>query len=205
MSLKYLTVLMPAAGLVALAAEEPAHAGLVFNKMCKPAERTAVSDAFSAARPIAKAAVAALEPKNFPKSKSAYETWFGKVGQARLDRVRDIYARTLAFAEARQTLTIECNTPKKCKPSTYAYVYPDTPDVVTFCGAFFDKKTPARYGDSRAGTFIHEVTHFFGTDDHEYGEVDAKELARKNPDKATDNADNFQYFADWAYGRGKTE
>lgn len=53
--------------------------------------------------------------------------------------------------------------------------------------------------DSRAGTLVHEMSHFnviANTDDHEYGQVAARRLARKNPNKAVNNADNYEYYAE---------
>ena len=35
-----------------------------------------------------------------------------------------------------------------------------------------------------------------GTQDHVYGQTDAKSLAKSNPTQAIDNADNHEYFAE---------
>jgi hypothetical protein len=53
--------------------------------------------------------------------------------------------------------------------------------------------------DSRAGTLIHESSHFTangGTQDYVYGQSSAKSLASSNPDEAVFNADNHEYFAE---------
>jgi hypothetical protein len=53
--------------------------------------------------------------------------------------------------------------------------------------------------DSRAGTLIHEVSHFnvvAGTDDIVYGQAGAKSLAASDPNGAINNADNHEYFAE---------
>jgi len=53
--------------------------------------------------------------------------------------------------------------------------------------------------DSRAGTLIHESSHFTAngaTHDHVYGQENAKNLATSNPSQAIDNADNHEYFAE---------
>jgi peptidyl-Lys metalloendopeptidase len=46
---------------------------------------------------------------------------------------------------------------------------------------------------------IHEMSHFnviAGTDDWAYGQSAAASLARSNPTRAVDNADNHEYFAE---------
>jgi peptidyl-Lys metalloendopeptidase len=53
--------------------------------------------------------------------------------------------------------------------------------------------------DSKAGTLIHEMSHFnvvAGTDDHVYGQSGAKSLAISDPAAAIDNADSHEYFAE---------
>jgi peptidyl-Lys metalloendopeptidase len=53
--------------------------------------------------------------------------------------------------------------------------------------------------DSKAGTLVHEMSHFnvvAGTDDHAYGQSAAKSLALSNPDLALNNADSHEYFAE---------
>ncbi len=53
--------------------------------------------------------------------------------------------------------------------------------------------------DSKAGTLVHEMSHFTavaGTDDHAYGQTNAKSLAISNPDLALNNADSHEYFAE---------
>ena len=64
-------------------------------------------------------------------------------------------------------MTFDCS----CTESgTYAYVYPDSPYQVYLCGAFWS--APNTGTDSRAGTIIHELSHFTvvaGTNDWAYG------------------------------------
>ena len=51
--------------------------------------------------------------------------------------------------------------------------------------------------DSRGGAIVHEISHEeVDTDDHVYGEAGAKQLAQNDPEKAIDNADNWEYFAE---------
>ena len=58
---------------------------------------------------------------------------------------------------------------------------------------------PANGTDSKAGTLVHETSHFTvvaGTDDHVYGQTGAHNLAVSNPTNAVDNVDNHEYFAE---------
>ncbi|CAF3733890.1 unnamed protein product [Rotaria sp. Silwood1] len=53
--------------------------------------------------------------------------------------------------------------------------------------------------DSKAGTLVHEVSHFSivaGTDDYAYGQSSALALAKTNPAKARMNADNHEFFTE---------
>jgi peptidyl-Lys metalloendopeptidase len=59
--------------------------------------------------------------------------------------------------------------------------------------------SPLTGPDSQASTLAHELSHFDsvdGTNDHEYGIPKSKGLAKKDPAKAIDNADNFLYYVE---------
>ena len=84
-----------------------------------------------------------------------------------------------------------------CKKRYYAYVYPAQPYVIYLCSVYW--QAPATGTDSKAGTLIHEMSHFdvvAGTDDYVYGQTGARNLAITNPDNAVMNADNHEYFAE---------
>ncbi|UJR18655.1 hypothetical protein I4U23_005563 [Adineta vaga] len=58
---------------------------------------------------------------------------------------------------------------------------------------------PAFWTASKAGTLIHEISHFnivAGTKDNVYGQTGCKNLAIKNPTLAINNADSHAYFAE---------
>jgi hypothetical protein len=79
----------------------------------------------------------------------------------------------------------------------FAFVYPTNPYMVYVCGGFWSAALTGT--DSRAGTLIHEITHFTvvaGTDDYAYGQSAAMALAVSNANQAVDNADNYEYFAE---------
>ena len=74
---------------------------------------------------------------------------------------------------------------------------PDQFGKIYLCGAFWN--APNTGTDSKAGTLIHESSHFTvngGTSDWAYGQSDCKSLAISNPARAIDNADSHEYFAE---------
>ncbi|KAG9073431.1 hypothetical protein FS749_015207 [Ceratobasidium sp. UAMH 11750] len=82
-------------------------------------------------------------------------------------------------------------------PDTYAFVYPNKFPTIHLCGAFW--KAPTNGTDSKAGTIVHEGTHFNnigGTSDFAYGQQGAKDLAKQDPDQAVMNADSHEYFVE---------
>lgn len=121
-----------------------------------------------------------------------YTTWFGTYTSSRYNTVRSHFA-AIEDAVYNRAMVFDCT----CTDSAYAYVYPTQPYKVYLCNAFWS--APNTGTDSRAGTIIHELSHFnvvAGTDDHAYGQTAAKNLARSNPKKAVDNADSHEYFAE---------
>jgi peptidyl-Lys metalloendopeptidase len=122
-----------------------------------------------------------------------YTTWFGTYDATRYATVTAHFdAIKAAFDTA--AITVDCSCKK---PNVYAFVYPDKPYVITVCGAFW--KATATGTDSKAGTLIHEMSHFnavASTDDWAYGQTNAKALAISDPTKAIDNADSHEYFAE---------
>lgn len=78
----------------------------------------------------------------------------------------------------------------------YACVYADDKNHTIYLGEAYES-APLKGENSKAGTLIHEVSHFDdvgGTEDHAYGVDDAKTLAEKNSTKALNNADNYEYY-----------
>lgn len=79
---------------------------------------------------------------------------------------------------------------------TFAYVRKaETENNMYLGGSFWVAKTKGV--DSSAGTIIHELSHRLqDTSDHVYGTSGAEDLAKNDPDKATTNADNYEYMAE---------
>ena len=123
-----------------------------------------------------------------------FTTWFGPATTARLNTAKSHYVSIdSAMDQGGGAVTVDCT----CKQSYYAFVYPDKPYQIHVCRAFWT--APMTGTDSKAGTLIHEMSHFnatAGTNDWVYGQSGAKSLAISDPDKALDNADNHEYFAE---------
>jgi peptidyl-Lys metalloendopeptidase len=123
-----------------------------------------------------------------------YKTWFGAYTSSRYSTVQSHY-NSLKNAFANQTFQLNCDCASD--NSLYAYVYANQPYQVHLCGAFF--AAPATGTDSKAGTLVHETSHFTvvaGTNDYAYGQTACKSLANKTPNKAINNADSHEYFAE---------
>jgi peptidyl-Lys metalloendopeptidase len=125
-----------------------------------------------------------------------YLEWFGAYTLSRYNTVKgnfDNIARDMAVDTTGAGITFDC----KCKQNYYAYVYPNQPYNIYLCKVFW--QAPLSGTDSKAGTLIHEMSHFdvvAGTDDVVYGQAGARNLADTNPNAAITNADSHEYFAE---------
>lgn len=123
-----------------------------------------------------------------------YTTWFGAYTSTRWNTAKNHFgAIDSAMDQNGGAIKINCG----CNQNYYAYVYPTKAYEIFVCKAFWS--APATGTDSKAGTLVHEMSHFnvvAGTDDHVYGQSGAKSLALSDPDAALDNADNHEYFAE---------
>lgn len=123
-----------------------------------------------------------------------YTKWFGAYTSSRYGTVEQNFVDIDdAMDMTGGAIKINCG----CNQNYYAYVYPTRPYEIFVCRAFWS--APATGTDSKAGTLIHEMSHFnavAGTDDHVYGQSGAAALAISDPAKAIDNADSHEYFAE---------
>jgi peptidyl-Lys metalloendopeptidase len=121
-----------------------------------------------------------------------YTTWFGAYNSSRYSTVRSHFS---SISNAMNTASVNINC--GCNKNYYAYVYPTQPYTIYVCRVFW--QAPATGTDSKAGTLIHEMSHFnivASTDDWVYGQSGARSLAISDPAKAIDNADSHEYFAE---------
>lgn len=121
-----------------------------------------------------------------------YTTWFGAYTSSRYNTVKNHFT-AITSAMNNASVTFNCT----CTDSAYAYVYSNQPYTIYLCNAFWS--APATGTDSKAGTLVHEMSHFTvvaGTGDYAYGQTAAKRLATQNPKRAINNADSHEYFAE---------
>jgi peptidyl-Lys metalloendopeptidase len=167
----------------------PPPGGIGFNR-CTVDQQSLVTTAHENAKTYASESEDYLFGINAATSR--YNTWFGAFTTSRYNTVKSHFT---AISDAFDTapVTYDCG----CKQNYYAYVYPNQPYKIYLCKVFWT--APMTGTDSKAGTLIHEMSHFnvvAGTDDFVYGQVGAKNLAISNPDNAVMNADNHEYFAE---------
>ena len=123
---------------------------------------------------------------------AAYKTWFGTYTSSRYSGVTSDYVN-LYSTFSTKSFVFYCD----CTDSSYAYVFANQPYKVHLCNAFWS--APALGTDSKAGTLVHETSHFTvvaGTQDYAYGQSACKSLATSNPAHAVHNADSHEYFAE---------
>ncbi|QRO02075.1 peptidase M35 [Archangium violaceum] len=163
---------------------------LSYSGACTSSEQSSISTAVTNARTYANNASTYLN--GITSGTSRYTTWFGTYSTTNVGTARSHFTNIKnAFANA--AIVVDCS----CSDSYYAYVYPAQPYKIYVCNAFWS--APATGTDSKAGTLVHEMSHFnvvAGTDDHAYGQSAAKSLAKSSASQALDNADNHEYFAE---------
>jgi len=96
------------------------------------------------------------------------------------------------------------NTPNIDPATLYAFVYPNDQTRKVYLGALF-WTAPAVGRDSQGGVLLHEMSHWFGTQDSfenynggasVYGINASHALARSHPELAIKHADSFEYFGE---------
>ncbi|WP_157288584.1 M35 family metallo-endopeptidase [Uliginosibacterium gangwonense] len=130
-----------------------------------------------------------------PKGGTLYNTWFGAYTATRFATVK-AHFDGIAKEFASQTIRLECDDTSEYS-SNMAYVQQNDPYHI-YIGRGYWGAAATGY-DSKAGTLIHESSHFFingGTEDYVYGLQEGKDLAISSPDNAVQNADNVEHFAE---------
>ncbi len=166
--------------------------GTCFTGRCSNSQQTEIISALAAADSIANNAVSYLNSHSSTNVTARYNTWFGNATSTRYNTAK-AHFEAINDAIDNQPVAFDCS----CKKSYFAYVYPNQPYKVYVCSAFWSANELGT--DSRAGTIIHELSHFnvvAGTDDVVYGQSGAKSLAVSDPDQALNNADSHEYFAE---------
>jgi peptidyl-Lys metalloendopeptidase len=175
-------------------AEMQAQSGMVTaasltTTSCSSSQQSTIASALSSAQTYANNADAYMTTGVMG---TRYTKWFGTVNSTRVSTVKSHFA-AIKSTLATKPINVNCG----CTDSSYAYVYPSQPYTIYVCNAFWS--APMTGTDSKAGTLIHETSHFTvvaGTDDWAYGQSAAASLAISNPSQAIDNADSHEYFSE---------
>lgn len=169
---------------------------------CTKAQEQTTRSAIAAAKRLTVTAAASVG------NSEEFVRWFGKYSPANAERVR---ANLKAIASAIRTgsVTAQCNPVgfDACEADTYAFVYADEPYLIHLCPNFFSMPTMAqlRPGTNRsdngtkAGTIIHELSHFVvvaRTTDECYSRRECEPMADRDARRAIQNADSYQYFVE---------
>jgi len=165
---------------------------------CTASQRATIAAALWAAQDIALDALGMLNstPKGVRGYADRYTEWFGTYTSSRYDDVVQHFEEISdALINDIEELEFECHDCPKCKPNYFAYIYKGGDVRIYLCNQFW--KAPKLGTDSQAGTIIHEVSHEVSdTEDHEYRQSDCRKLASSDPDRAVENADSHEYFAE---------
>ena len=169
---------------------------------CTKAERGIIIAALDRSERLALTAATAIGPT------PVYRRWFGKFSSENGDKVRRTL-KSIVTAIRTDEISTECVNIGRglCDQDTYAFVDPDEHYEVKLCPNFFemqtmkdlDDATAAEGSGTRAGTIIHEISHFTivaGTDDICYSREICSEMAITAPLDSLINADSYQYFVE---------
>lgn len=156
---------------------------------CTASQQSTIASAVSAAKTMSNGSVGYMANATMGPR---YTKWFGTVTATRQATVKANFA-AIKDAFDNKSVVVDCG----CNQNYYAYVYPTQPYRIYVCKAFWT--APLTGTDSKGGTLVHEMSHFnvvAGTDDNVYGQAGAASLAISDPNKAVQNADSHEYFAE---------
>lgn len=169
---------------------------------CEKVEIAAIAEALVAAEKLSlRAAVAVSDTEVFVR-------WFGPWDKEK-GRVVRAGLKSIHQALRDDTVKVVCANIREadCTGETFATVAPHDAYVVNVCPAFFDMPemhvhaagSAALENGTRAGTIIHEMSHFRATAatlDICYSRPVCEGMARAGRADMARNADSYQYFAE---------
>lgn len=167
---------------------------------CTTEEQNAITGALTRATSWTAGAVSLLAGyenalKIAPNSEAEYNTWFGTYAGTRFATATDVLGKVNTALSGGDTYVALCkDSAPDCEVDDDAYSEYGVKEI-GFCNEWFNNGDTGF--DSKAGGIIHEMTHIQSdTEDHAYTLTDAKALATDDPDKAVDNADNYEFFVE---------
>jgi len=137
-----------------------------------------------------------------PSCSTNYVEWFGTYSTANWNEIKADFLAMTPILRADST-SYDCSTciTNPRYSTLYAYVYPvDTAThTIYLCGSFWNAPNGPYQTDSKAGTIVHELSHFndiAATLDNAYGQTACRSLAISNPTQAVNNADSHEYLVE---------
>lgn len=133
-----------------------------------------------------------------PADRANFQRWFGTQDSEARDRIR------WQLRMSREVLgRVHFANSKFDNPREFAHVLHGDPSHTVRLGPQF-AAAPRTGEDSKAGTLLHETSHFddvghdldqvLNNGDSAYGHHNCERLAAENPDHALHNADSYEYF-----------
>jgi len=154
---------------------------------CSGGETTQINNAASSQRTMIGYGKNRIDEGQTPD----YTEWFGAWNTGRYQSA----SNCITWIQNNNVVRYACDD----MAGVYAYVYPsDASHTIYVCSAFWPAPIAGGF-DTKAGTLIHELSHFSdicGTNDYVYGVTGARNLARTNPGQAVANADNYEYYCE---------
>lgn len=170
------------------------------DSSCNATQRAQINQALGIAEQISRVARDSLNnaPVQLRPTARRYVEWFGQYSPARYATAQTAFNR-ISSALASQVIGFDCTCNINNRQNVFAFVFANDPFNMNVCPVFF--RVAPSGTDSRAGTIIHEISHFdvvIGSDDFQSAldQRGSRLLARSNPSAAIRNANAFEYFAE---------
>lgn len=129
-------------------------------------------------------------------AKADFKKWFGNTDDASKKKIQNRIDKMLELNKNFKVEQFKPAEPEEEEEGQFAYVRSTDKTRTVYIDKAFHN-APATGKDSKAGAISHEMSHFDsvgGTEDYQYGPSKCKKLAEKDPDKALENADSFEYY-----------
>lgn len=185
----------------AKAGEAASSAGQHSAEAGTPGQRASIAASIDGAKSLARQAVecsnSVLQQEGSPTRVEArraqFQRWFGAYDPRRVLWVRETF-RSIA-RELGGPIPVGVDSRRR----VYAYVLRNGQKKIYLGGLFWKRAGSAGY-NSRPGVLIHELAHLVrsAVADQEYGTRESEELAKRTPERAVQNADSYEYFAETA-------